>query len=136
MYCYSTLFADKLRFCYQKKFKQRKKHPSQRVYFVIKKISNNEKIPLSKGVQRTSPTPLRMMLGNERYFLCGCAELCISTFFYEFFTYSKVMRTVPPYCERSAQKACADGPLRSVVFTLLRTEGITFRSEIPLSGRV
>ena len=40
-----------------------------------------------------------------------------------------------PVCGPFTHLGCEEGPHKSVEFTLLRTGGITFRTEIPLSGR-
>ena len=39
-----------------------------------------------------------------------------------------------PVCGPFTHFGCEEGPHKSVEFTLLRTGGITFRTEIPLSG--
>ena len=41
-----------------------------------------------------------------------------------------------PVCGPSTHFGCEEGPHKSVEFTLLRTGGITFKTEIPLSGSV
>lgn len=49
--------------------------------------------------------------------------------------YSK-LSTMRPVCEPSTHLAWEEGPTRSVVFTLLRTGGITFITEMPVLGKV
>lgn len=49
--------------------------------------------------------------------------------------YSK-LNTIRPFCGPSTHLACDEGPIKSVVFTLLRTGGITFIIEIPVLGKV
>ena len=41
-----------------------------------------------------------------------------------------------PVCGPFTHFGCEEGPHKSVEFTLLRTGGITFKTEISLSGRV
>lgn len=53
-----------------------------------------------------------------------------------FFIYSINRKTIRPVWEPFTHLACEEGPHKSVEFTLLRTGGITFKTEIPLSGSV
>lgn len=53
-----------------------------------------------------------------------------------YFIYSINRNTIGPVCGPSTHFACEEGPHKSIEFTLLRTGGITFKTEIPLSGSV
>lgn len=53
-----------------------------------------------------------------------------------FFIYSINRKTIRPVWEPFTHLACEEGQHKSVEFTLLRTGGITFKTEIPLSGSV
>ena len=50
--------------------------------------------------------------------------------------YSSNLHTAWKVSLPSSQAGCAEGPLRSVVFTLLRTAGMTLNRAMPVSGRV
>ena len=56
----------------------------------------------------------------------------VSTFFYLFHK----PENNPPRLGTIHPLACEEGQHKSVEFTLLRTGGITFKTEIPLSGSV
>ena len=55
----------------------------------------------------------------------------VSTFY---FIYSINRKMIRPVCGPFTHLGCEEGPHRSVEFTLLRTGGITSKTEIPLSG--
>lgn len=57
----------------------------------------------------------------------------VSTFY---FIYSINRKMIRPVCGPFTHLGCEEGPHRSVEFTLLRTGGITSKTEIPLSGSV
>lgn len=57
----------------------------------------------------------------------------MSTFY---FIYSINRKMIRPVCGPFTHLGCEEGPHRSVEFTLLRTGGITSKTEIPLSGSV
>lgn len=72
----------------------------------------------------------RLFLNYKKRYPTQCEYLFIS------FIYSINRKMIRPLCGPFTHFGCDDGPHRSVEFTLLRTGGITFKTEIPLSGSV
>ena len=66
----------------------------------------------------------------------GKNKQSFSSLYNLFFHCYSNFNVIPPPYSPSAQNACEDGPIKSVVFTLLRTGGITFIRLIPVTGKV